>query len=114
MKNKVKITDYRYEIRNMPDENIAILYLFNGNDIVCMSVFHDNNEEELPPPSEGLNGIVYKACHFSWFQNIVDMLRFEAPVYFSWNASEQVASISTENEDVAEEERTSLIRYFFG
>jgi hypothetical protein len=114
MIKKMKITDYRYEMRNMPDENIAILYLLSGNELICMSVFHDNDEAELPPPHEGPNGVIYKACGFNWFSNIIDMLRNEAPVYFIWNSNDKEATITTENENVGEAERKSLIKYIFG
>jgi hypothetical protein len=98
----------------MPDENIAILYLFGGNELVCMSVFHDNEEEELPPPREDPNGVIYNACRLNWFRAMIDMLRNEAPVYFVWNPEEKIATISTENENVGEAERKSLIKYIFG
>jgi hypothetical protein len=114
MIKKKKITDYRYELRNMPDENIVILYLLSGNDIVCMSIFHDNDKEVLPPPREGLNGVIYKACRYNWFGNTVDMLRNEGPVYFIWNSVEQIAALTTENENVGEGERQGLIKYIFG
>ena len=114
MIRKMKITDYRCEMRNMPEENIAILYLFSGNELVCMSVFHDKEETEMPPPHEGPNGVIYKACRYNWFANIVDLLRNEAPVYFVWNSMDKIATITTENENVGEEERNNLIKYIFG
>lgn len=114
MIKKIEVTDYKYELRNMTDENIAIVYLINKKDLICMSVFHDSDHEDLPPPREGLNGVVYVACKFNWLNNIIDMLRNEKPVFFLWDSANQIATVSTENENVGDEERTSLLKFIFG
>lgn len=114
MLKKVEITDYKYELRNMADENIAIVYLMNKNDLICMSVFHDSDHEALPPPREGLNGVIYVACKFNWLQNIIDMLRNEKPLFFLWESENQLATLGTENENVGDEERNSLLKFIFG
>ena len=114
MVKKVEITDYKYELRNMADENIAIVYLINNSDLICMSIFHDSDHEDLPPPREGLNGVVYVACKFSWLKNIIDMLRYEKPLYFQWERTNQIATLTTENEHVGEEERNNLLKFIFG
>lgn len=114
MVKKIEVTDYKYELRNMADENIAIVYLINKNDLICMSVFHDSDDEDLPPPREGLNGVVYVACKFNWLKNIIDMLRNEKPVFFLWHRENQIATLSTENENVGDEERNSLLKFIFG
>lgn len=111
---RTKVTDYKYELRNMADENIAIVYLMNNNDLLCMTVFHHGNHETLPPPREGLNGVVYVACKCIWLDTIIDMLRHEKPLYFVWQKEEQIASMSTENEVVGEDERKSLLNFIFG
>jgi hypothetical protein len=111
---KTEITKYKYDFRNTPGEKVAILLLLNGNDLLSMVAFIDNDEQELPPPRESLNGIVHISYRYKWLKDIIDMLRKEEPVYFVWNANEQVALITTEEEPTGEEERKSLLKYIFG
>jgi hypothetical protein len=111
---KKEITAYRYDFRNLPDENVAILLLFNNNDLLCMAAFIDEDKQELPPPHEGANGVVFVSYRYKWLSNIVDMLRNEKPVFFDWNRQEQLAFITTSEEPVGEEEYKSFWKHLFG
>jgi hypothetical protein len=42
------------------------------------------------------------------------MLRYEKPVYFTWDDSTHMARITTEDEPVGEEEHKSLFKFLFG
>lgn len=113
MVRKHKINRYKYEFRASDPENIAVLYLMEHKDPVCMAIFLGDGEE-LPAPKEGLNGLIYIAYPFEWLKNVIDMLRFEKPVYFTWDESTRMARITTEEEPVGEEEHKSLFKFLFG
>jgi hypothetical protein len=108
---RTKITSYQYDFRNTADENVAILLLLNGDDLLCMAAFVD--KEDLPAPSMGMNGVVYISYHYNWLNDVIDMLRNEEPVYFIWH-DEGYAAITTEEEIVGEEERKGLLQFLFG
>jgi hypothetical protein len=112
MVRKYKINKYKYEFRASGGENVGVLYLMENKEPVCMAVF--THDSELPPPREGLNGVIYTAHPFEWFNNIIDLLRNEKPIYFTWDASAQMARITTDEEPVGEEEHQSLLKFLFG
>jgi hypothetical protein len=112
MVRKFKINKYKYEFRASEAENVGVLYLMEKKEPVCMAVF--TNASELPPPREGLNGVIYTAHPFEWFDKVIDLLRNEKPVYFTWDASAKMARITTDEEPVGEEEHQSLMKFLFG
>jgi hypothetical protein len=112
MVRKHKINKYKYEFRNSGPEEVGVLYLFEGKELICTAVFMDKGE--LPEPREGLNRIVHVAYKFSWLQTVIDMLRFEKPIYFTWDDSSLTARISTDEEPVGEEEHRSLLKFLIG
>lgn len=111
---RTEITRYKYDFRNTAEENVAIVLLLNNDDLICMAAFIDNDAQELPPPREALNGVIYVTYRYKWLKDLVDMLRNEEPVYFSYSRESQVAIISTEQEAIGEEERKGLLKYLFG
>ena len=111
---RTEITGYQYDFRNTADENVAIVLLLNNDDLLCMAAFVDNDEQELPPPREHINGMIYVSYRYKWLRDIIDMLRNEEPVYFSWSRNSQQAIISTEKEPVGEEEHKGLLKFLFG
>jgi hypothetical protein len=113
MVRKHKINRYKYEFRASDPEHVGVLYLMENKDPVCIVLFTED-DEELPPPREGLNGTIYLAYRFGWLADVIDMLRFEKPVYFTWDDSTQMARITTEEEPVGEEEHKSLFKFLFG
>jgi len=112
MVRKYKINKYKYEFRSSGAENVGVLYLMEKKDPVCMAVF--THEQELPPPREGMNGVIYTAHPFEWFANVIDLLRNEKPVYFTWDPSSKMARITSDEEPVGEEEHQGLIKFLFG
>ena len=113
MVRKHKINKYKYEFRASASENVAVLYLMENVDPICIAVFTDN-DDDLPPPREDLSGKVFTAYKFDWFKNVIDMLRNEKPVYFTWDQSAQMARITTDDEPVGEEEHRSVLKFLFG
>lgn len=112
MIRKQEITGYKYEFRSSEPENIAVLYLQSKEKVICMGVF--TSEEYIPPPREGMNGIIYLAYRCDWLKGLIDMLRHESPVYFYWDEELKISRITTENDIVDEEVHKSLFRYVFG
>ena len=110
---KTEITGYRYDFRNTAGKTAAVLLLQNKDDLISMVAFVDD-DEELPPPREGINGVVYMTLHHKWLSGVIDMLRNEEPVYFLWNRETESASVTTEEEPVGEEEHKGLFKYLFG
>jgi hypothetical protein len=112
MVRKHRINKYKYEFRNSGPENVGVLYLFEGKDLVCMAIFKDQGE--LPEPREGLNRIVHIAYPMDWLRPMIDMLRFEKPIFFTWDDSSQTARVLTDEEPVGEEEHRSLLKFLLG
>jgi len=113
MARTYRINSYSYEFRNMPEENLALLYLREDNKLVCVFAFHDRRDEDIPPPREDENGTIFSVCKFNWLMNILDMLRKEKPVFLSWNASKQTLSIQSDERTVDDTAKTKLLDYFF-
>jgi len=111
---RTKITGYQYDFRNTAAENVAIIMLTNKDKLVSMLAFIDHDKQELPPPREGLNGVVYVSYRYKWLSDIIDMLRNEKPVYFSWSRAEQNAIITTGEEPIGEEEYKGFLKRLFG
>ena len=108
-----KVKNYRYEFRSIGTERIAVVYLFSEDDLICMAVFVDNNEP-LTSPAESISGHVYVTYNYSWLSGIFDMLRNEKPVFFTWNSDVNIASITTEDEPIGEEEKRGFLASIFG
>lgn len=113
MVRKHKINKYKYEFRCSKPENAGVLYLSEGGKLICIVVFVDE-EKEIPPPREDLKGVIYIAYKFDWYQNVIDMLRNEKPVYLIWDSTTRMARITTDEEPVGEEERQSALKFLFG
>ena len=111
---KTEITGYQYDFRNMSSENIAFVYLMHKDKLISMAAFIDNDEQELPPPREHLNGVVHVSYRYKWLSDIIGMLRNEEPVYFIWHRTDQNAVITTEKEPIGEEEHKSFLKQLFG
>lgn len=111
---KTHIDHYQYEFRSAGTENVAILYLFNDeNTLLAIAAFVDG-DEPLPGPKESTSGTVTLTWRRSDLPAVIDMLRNEAPVYFTWSSEAQVARITTEEEPVGEEEYKSFWQLLFG
>jgi len=110
---RTRVINYKYEFRSIGIERIAVVYLFSDDDLLCMAVFTDN-DEPISAPVESPSGHIYLAYKMNWFTGIIEMLRNEKPVYFTWNSDVQIASITTEEEQIGEEEKRGLLGFIFG
>jgi len=109
---RTRVINYKYEFRSIENERIAVIYLFSDDDLLCMTVFTDN-DEPLNAPHESPSGHIYLTYQISWLSDIIEMLRNEKPVYFTWNSDVQIASITTEEERIGEEEKRGLLDFIF-
>lgn len=112
MKSKQIITSYRQEFHSSELANFAVLYLLANNKVICMALF--TAEDYLPPPREGMNGIIYIAYRCDWLYRIVNVLEQENPVYFIWDEERKIAQITNGIDIVGEEQNKSLFRFVFG
>ena len=114
MIKKYKIDGYSYEFRNMPEENVAMLYLKSNGKIVCLVAFVDKKDEDIPPPRENPEGIIYSACKFRWMGDLLDMLRNEMPVFLFWDRENQILSLNSEDDPEITRKGKDLLLYFTG
>lgn len=109
-----QVSRYQYEFRALPGENLALLYLFNPlGKLVAMLVFVDG-DAPLPEPRETLSGMVIQTWYRRDLNGIIDLLRNEKPVHFTWASAARVGRVSTEQEPVGEEEFRSFWGRVFG
>ena len=113
MAKTYRINSYSYEFRNMPEENLALLYLREDSRLIAVLAFHDKRDEDIPPPREDENGIVFSVCRFSWLRNILDMLRNEKPVFLFWDINQQTLSLQSDERTVDDTAKARLLDYFF-
>lgn len=101
----VEIRTYSYEFRSTPDQHTMLLYLFGRRDeLVCVAAFVDR-DGPLPGPQESDAGVVTVTYRHADLLPIIDMLRNEKPVTFTWLPEDRVATLTTDEEPVGEEER---------
>ncbi len=78
-----------------------------------MVAFHDKNDEDIPPPREDIDGIIFAGCRFNWLNSILDMLRNEKPAYISWDREKQILSFLSDENTISENTKAGLLDYFF-
>lgn len=109
-----QISRYQYEFRALPGENLALLYLFDSKGkAVAMLVFVDG-DAPLSEPRETPSGLVIQSYYRRDLAGIIDLLRNEKPVHFTWASAARVARVSSEQEPVGEEEFRSFWGRVFG
>ena len=108
-----RVMRYQYEFRTLDANdkaaNAAILYLYDeSDDLLCMASF-DDTDGPCQPPEESVGGHVIASYKLPYLSGIIDMLRSEKPLYFSWSPEARIARLTTDEEPVGEEE----LRRFF-
>mgnify|MGYP001295614020 CR=1 FL=1 len=87
---------------------MALLFLYGAQgDAVAMLAFVDN-DGPLPEPRQNLGGLVMLSYHRRDLPALIDLLRNEKPVRFTWFATTRIARISTGKEPLGEEEFRTL------
>jgi hypothetical protein len=103
-----EVKSYQYEFRAVEGENVALLYLFDDQNRLLSMVAFEERTGPLPGPQENPAGVVFLTYRRSDLPFIIDMLRNEKPVIFTWSREQRVARITTKEEPVGEEESKSL------
>lgn len=109
-----EITHYQYEFRSVLDENVEMLFLFADNEEPMAMIMFSDKDKPLPGPKEAPSGVVVLTYRRRALRGIVDMLRNEKPIYFTWAAEHRIARITTEMEPPGEEEFRSIWSQLFG
>jgi len=110
-----QVTNYRYEFRRAGSENVALVDLEADGQLVCRVALIEG-DPPLPAPQENVAGWVAVALRTSQLRDLIDMLRNEKPVYFTWSGDpDGLARITTQAEPIGEEERRrGLLGFLFG
>jgi len=112
-----RVMRYQYEFRTADARNkaanAAILYLYDeGDDLLCMASF-DDTDGPCRAPEESVGGHVVASYKLPYLAGIIDMLRSEKPLYFSWSPEARIARITTEEEPVCEEELRKFFSFLY-
>jgi hypothetical protein len=98
-----EIATYKYELRRMRTSTVGLAWLSSAERLVCAIAFVDG-AGPLPPLHHGPDGVVSFTLRAASLPVMVDMLRSEKPVYFTWWKEKGYASVSTAAEPVGEGE----------
>jgi len=102
-----QIATYKYELRRMRTSTVGVVWLSSTEGLVCAIAFVDG-AGPLPPLRVGPNGVVSFTLRSASLPVLVDMLRNEQPVFFTWWKEKGFASVSTAAEAVGEGELLPL------
>ena len=81
-----RVTTYKYAFRRVGSENVALVDLESEGERVCRIALVES-DEPLLAPQEHLAGWVAVALRSSQLRDLIDMLRNEKPVYFTWSGA---------------------------
>ncbi|MEM7611109.1 MAG: hypothetical protein AAF270_05490 [Pseudomonadota bacterium] len=111
------IAKYQYELHNQfTDGRIndnALLYLYGKDKQLLAIVAFVPDAQALASPEQEPEGHIAIEMHIRQLASLIDMLRNEKPVRFSWNAASNVVRISTQQEPVGEQELKKMFRFLY-
>jgi hypothetical protein len=102
-----EIATYKYELRRMRTSTVGVAWLSSAERMVCAIAFVDG-AGPLPPLHVGPTGVVSFTLRAASLPVMIDMLRNEKPVFFTWWKERSFASVSTAAEPVGEGELPQL------
>jgi len=112
-----RIEKYQYTIhQNIADNKpraIPLLSLFDQKRQLLGIIAFIPDSEALQKPVDSPNGHVTMHMHQSRFASVIDMLRNEKPVYFSWWREAESFALSTSKEPVGEQELRKLFSILY-
>jgi hypothetical protein len=112
-----RVASYQYEVRQEPGRGqlvrVSVLYLYGDRkNLLAMFVFHDGEgPPDLPQQTEA--GHITAQFPKRELAALIDMLRNEKPVYFSWTLETQSVRVSTDEEPVGEQELRKLLSWLY-
>lgn len=110
-----RIHTYQYEL-SVPghsddsDSNTYIFLYGSERNLLCIAI-GCAKADDLGPPREAPEGHVVISVHRDDFSMLIDMLRNEKPLYFSWSPETQRARLTSNKEPVGEQERRKLFAF---
>ncbi len=112
-----RVEKYQYEVQQDISDGatreLTFLSLFDKQrNLLCAFVFMPNGNT-LAKPVETPDGHVAIQMHESDFSRIIDMLRNEKPVYFSWWREAESFRLCTSKEPVGEQELRKLFSILY-
>ena len=112
-----QVDKYQYEFHqemvNGSTRELTLLSLFDDSKNLLCGIAFVADDSDLMAPSESENGHVAIQLHAKSFAPILDMLRNEKPVYFSWWREAQSMRLSTAKEPVGEQELRKLFNILY-
>ncbi len=112
-----RIAKYQYEliqdtVRDEAQEFMMLFLYDEQREMLCNIVFVPNNTRSLKAvPSR--SGHINVQLPLSHFDRLLDMLRNEKPLYFSWMPGSQAIRISTNKEPVGEQEMRKMFSFLY-
>lgn len=112
-----RIDKYQYEIHqdvvHGQTRELTFLSLYDQQRALRCAIAFVPDDQELARPEETVGGHVAAQLHDKHFDRILDMLRNEKPVYFSWWREAQTMHLSTAKEPVGEQELRRLFSFLY-
>lgn len=111
------INKYQYEIVNEAagEKSRALYYLFlygAGKQLLC-ALGCTSDAKKPAKAHESPNGHVSAEVDQTQMMALIDLLRNERPVYFSWTPETSAIRISTNQEPVGEEEVRKMFSFLY-
>ncbi len=112
-----RVDKYQYELHqdifSGKTRELTLLSLFSEQRSLLCTMMFSPEHETLKKPTETEGGHVSIHLHESKFPHVLDMLRNEKPVYFSWWREAQSFRLSTTKEPVGEQELRKLFSFLY-
>jgi hypothetical protein len=102
-----EVVSYKVELRRMRTSTVGVVWLSSAERMVAAIAFVDGTGP-LPPLHHGPTGVVSWTLRAHSLPVMVDMLRNEKPVFFTWWKEKGFASVTTAAEPVGEGELPPL------
>lgn len=112
-----RIEKYQYDVRadavDGKVRDVSLLYLYGGDRTLLAVIAFIAGSETLQKPYESPNGHVSVQMHADRHPMVIDMLRNEKPVYFSWSPDREAIRLTTREEPVGEQELKRLFSWLY-
>lgn len=112
-----RIDKYQYELLQDTEKgatrDLMLLFLYDeSRELLCNIAFVPDGQQLLKAAASS-GGQVNVQLPMSQFDRVIDMLRNEKPVYFSWNSETPSVRLSTNKEPVGEQELRRLFSFLY-
>jgi len=112
-----RVDQYQHQFVNEPFEAssrcVSTLYLYSEDKEMLCAIACVPGKTDFAKPEKSANGFVSIEVGEFQMTSLVDMLRNERPVYFSWLEDTQTVRITTNQEPVGEQELRKLFSFLY-